>query len=163
MTDNNTLLEKLDGLVSRFEEVSTLITDPSVIADQKRYVKLTKEYKELGDIMEARKEYLQCLNGLEEAKMMMAESDPEMKEMAREEAAACEARIPELEEEIKLLLVPADPQDDRNAILEIRGGTGGRRGRHFCRRLIPYVFKILRIERLEIGSFERQRGSCRRI
>ena len=107
--NNNTLLEKLDGLVARFEEVSTLITDPSVIADQKRYVKLT----------------MQCLAGLEEAKAMMNESDPEMKEMAREEAAACEARIPELEEEIKLLLIPADPQDDRNAILEIRGGTGG--------------------------------------
>lgn len=68
MAENNTLLEKLDGLVSRFEEVSTLITDPNVIADQKRYVKLTKEYKELGDLMAARKEYLQCLNGLEEAK-----------------------------------------------------------------------------------------------
>ena len=121
MAENNTLLEKLDGLVARFEEVSTLITDPNVIADQKRYVKLTKEYKELGDIMNARKEYLQCISGLEEAKAMMNESDPEMKEMAREEAAACEARIPELEEEIKLLLVPADPQDDRNAILEIRG------------------------------------------
>ena len=90
MAGNNTILEKLEGLVSRFEEVSTLITDPNVIADQKRYVKLTKEYKELGDIMKARKEYLQCLNGLEEAKMMMNESDPEMKEMAREEAAACE-------------------------------------------------------------------------
>ena len=61
MSDNHTLLEKLDGLVSRFEEVSTLITDPSVSADQKRYVKLTKEYKELGDLMKARKEYMQCL------------------------------------------------------------------------------------------------------
>ena len=58
MAENNTILEKLEGLVSRFEEVSTLITDPNVIADQKRYVKLTKEYKELGDIMNARKEYL---------------------------------------------------------------------------------------------------------
>ena len=123
MTENNTLLDKLEGLVSRFEEVSTLITDPSVIVDQKRYVKLTKEYKELNDIMKARKEYVQCLNGLEEAKDMMNESDPEMKEMAREEAVRYEARIPELEEEIKLLLIPADPQDDRNAILEIRGGT----------------------------------------
>ena len=112
MADNNTLLEKLEGLVARFEEVSTLITDPNVIADQKRYVKLTKEYKDM--------------SGLEEAKQIMTtESDPEMKEMAREEANACEVRIPELEEEIKLLLVPADPQDDRNAILEIRGGTGG--------------------------------------
>ena len=67
MAENNTLLEKLDGLVSRFEEVSTLITDPNVIADQKRYVKLTKEYKELNEIIKARKEYMQCLNGLEEA------------------------------------------------------------------------------------------------
>ena len=97
MAENNTLLEKLDGLVSRFEEVSTLITDPNVIADQKRYVKLTKEYKELNEIIKARKEYMQCLNGLEEARLMMAETDPEMREIAREEAAACEARIPELE------------------------------------------------------------------
>ena len=83
MVENNTLLEKLDGLVSRFEEVSTLITDPNVIADQKRYVKLTKEYKELNEIIKARKEYMQCLNGLEEARLMMAETDPEMREIAR--------------------------------------------------------------------------------
>ena len=93
--NNNTLLEKLDGLVARFEEVSTLITDPNVIADQKRYVKLTKEYKDLNDIMKARREYIQCLNGLEEAKQIMTnESDPEMKEMAREEANLCEVRTP---------------------------------------------------------------------
>ena len=79
MADNNTLLEKLEGLVARFEEVSTLITDPNVIADQRRYVKLTKEYKDLGDIMNARKQYIQCIDGLEEAKMMMNEPDPEMK------------------------------------------------------------------------------------
>ena len=65
MADNNTILEKLEGLVARFEEVSTLITDPAVIADQKRYVKLTKEYKELGDLMKARKEYMQVLSGIE--------------------------------------------------------------------------------------------------
>ena len=77
MADNNTILEKLEGLVARFEEVSTLITDPAVIADQKRYVKLTKEYKELGDLMEARKEYIQVLNGIEEAKEIISnEADP---------------------------------------------------------------------------------------
>ena len=80
MADNSTILEKLDGLVARFEEISTLITDPAVIADQKRYVKLTKEYKELDDLMKARKEYMQCLNGLEEARLMMAETDPEMRD-----------------------------------------------------------------------------------
>ena len=154
MAENNTILEKLEGLVSRFEEVSTLITDPNVIADQKRYVKLTKEYKELGDLMAARKEYLQCLNGLEEAKKMMAENDPEMKEMAREEAAACEARIPQLEEEIKLLLVPADPQDDRNAILEIRGGTGGDEAAIFAGDLFRMYSKYCESKgwKLEVSS-----------
>ena len=68
MADNSTILEKLDGLVARFEEISTLITDPAVIADQKRYVKLTKEYKELDDLMKARKEYIQLLGNIEEAK-----------------------------------------------------------------------------------------------
>ena len=107
MADNSTILEKLDGLVARFEEISTLITDPAVIADQKRYVKLTKEYKELDDLMKARKEYIQLLGNIEEAKNILAnESDV-------------------LEEEIKLMLVPADPQDSKNAILEIRGGAGG--------------------------------------
>lgn len=125
MAGNNTLLDKLDGLKSRFEEVSTLITDPAVIADQQRYVKLTKEYKELGDLIKARTEYVNCLTGLAEAREMMGESDHEMREMAREEADTCERRIAELEEEIKLMLIPADPQDDRNAVLEIRGGTGG--------------------------------------
>ncbi len=69
MAENSTLLEKLDGLVARFEEISTLITDPAVIADQKRYVKLTKEYKELDDLMKARKEYIQLLGNIEEAKV----------------------------------------------------------------------------------------------
>ena len=126
MAEKNTLLDKLEGLVARYEEVSTLITDPSVIGDQKRYVKLTKEYKDLGKIMEARKEYMGHLQNVQDAKEMMAlEDDPETKEMLREEMAASEQRLPELEEEIKLLLIPADPEDDKNVIMEIRGGTGG--------------------------------------
>lgn len=123
--NNNQLLDKLDGLMSRFEEVSLLVTDPSVIADQQRFVKLTREYKELEDVLNARKEYIQCIQGIEEAKMMLQEEDQEMREMAREELAECERRQPELEEKIKLLLIPKDPEDARNAVLEIRGGTGG--------------------------------------
>ena len=121
-----TLLEKLEGLQARFEEVSTLITDPAVIADQARYVRLTKEYKELEDLMAARKEYATLLTSLDECKQLIVnEQDPELKEMAREELAAAELRLPQLEEEIKLMLVPKDPEDSKNAILEIRGGTGG--------------------------------------
>ena len=110
--DNNSILQKLDGLEARFEEVSTLITDPDVIADQNRFVKLTKEYKDLGDIMDARKRYIACLNGIKEAKDILAnEDDPEMKEMAREELAVNEALQPKLEEEIKIALIPKDPED----------------------------------------------------
>lgn len=122
----NSLLNRLDGLVSRFEEVGTLITDPAVIADMKRFVKLNKEYRDLEKIVQARNEYVKALDGIAEAKHLLeTEQDAEMREMAREELDQCNARIPALEEEIKLLLIPADPEDDKNAIVEIRGGTGG--------------------------------------
>jgi len=126
MIEKNVLLEKLDGIADRFEEVSTLISEPEVIADQRRYVRLSKEYKELGNLVKARDRYVQTLRGIEESEdMLSVETDPEMKEMAQEELKACQERLPEIEEEIKLLLTPADPQDSKNAIVEIRGGTGG--------------------------------------
>lgn len=156
MATENTLLEKLEGLVPRFEEVSTLITDPNVIADQKRYVQLTKEYKNLEDIMKARQEYINAVKGLEEAKEMLTmEDDPEMKEMAREEIAANEKRIPELEEEIKLLLIPTDPEDSKNVTLEIRGGTGGDEAALFAGDLFRMYSKYCEIKgwHLTISSF----------
>lgn len=126
MPENNSILDKLDGLEARFEEVSTLITDPDVISDQARYVKLTREYKDLGDIMDARKRYIACLSTIKEAKDILAnESDPDMKEMAREELSENETLQPKLEEEIKILLVPKDPEDAKNVQMEVRAGTGG--------------------------------------
>ena len=126
MTDHHSLLQKLEGLTGRFDEVSTLITDPEVIADQKRFVRLTKEYKSLEDLIAAKKEYENLLGNLDESKrILMSESDPDLKEMAREEVTECEEKIPRCEEKIKLMLVPADPEDAKNAIVEIRGGTGG--------------------------------------
>ena len=126
MAEQNNILNILEGLESRFEEVSTLITDPDVIADQSRYVRLTKEYKDLGDIMEARKRYIDCLNVIKEAKDILAnESDPDMREMAREELQQNEPLLPRLEEEIKIALVPKDPEDAKNVEVEIRAGTGG--------------------------------------
>jgi peptide chain release factor 1 len=120
------LLEKLDGLVIRFEEIGKLITDLEVIADMKRFVKLNKEYHDLEKISKARDQYKQVLTGMEEAKMILEnESDVELREMAKEELETCTQQLPLLEEEIKLLLIPADPQDGKNAIVEIRGGTGG--------------------------------------
>ena len=121
-----TLLERLDGIEGRFEEISTLITDPAVIADMKRYVRLSKEYKDLERLVGATRRYKQYLDEIEESKeLLAAESDPEMREMAREQLDAASEALPVLEEEIKLMLIPADPEDSKNAILEIRGGTGG--------------------------------------
>ncbi len=120
------LLEKLDVLIIRFEEIGKLITDPEVIADMKRFVKLNKEYRDLEKIGTAHAKYKQILTGIEEAKLILEnESDTELREIAKEELENCTQQLPELEEEIKLLLVPADPQDGKNAIVEIRGGTGG--------------------------------------
>lgn len=124
--EENEILQKLDGLESRFQEVAMLITDPEVIADQERFVKLTREYKELSHIMDARKRYMACLSSIKEAKDILAnESDPEMKEMAREELQESEAKRPEIEQEIKEALVPKDPEDAKNVQMEIRAGTGG--------------------------------------
>lgn len=121
-----TLIEKLDLLVHRFEEIQTLITDPSVLSDMKRFVKLNKEYRDLERIMQARASYQQMLNTITEARDMLdSETDPEMIAMAKQELYDATQGLPSMEEEIKLLLVPSDPQDSKNAIVEIRGGTGG--------------------------------------
>lgn len=123
---DNSLLTRLDGIESRFEEVSTLITDPNVISDMKRYVRLTKEYKDLERLVNATRRYRTIVANIEEARQVLdTESDEELREMAKEELDDALGLLPELEEEIKLLLIPADPEDGKNAILEIRGGTGG--------------------------------------
>lgn len=122
----NSLLGRLDGLDARFEEVGTLITDPDVIADRRRYVRLTKEYRDLEKILQATRRYRSLLAAVEESKTILAsEDDEEMRSLAREELDAAQADIPKCEEEIKLLLIPSDPDDAKNAIVEIRGGTGG--------------------------------------
>ncbi len=129
-----------------------------MIADQKRYVKLTKEYKELDDLMNARKEYMQVLNGIEEAKEIIAnETDPGNAGNGTRRAGCLQNAIPELEEEIKLLLVPADPQDDRNAILEIRGGTGGDEAAIFAGDLFRMYAKYCEPKGWKMESIQRQR------
>ena len=122
----NSLLSRLDGIESRFEEVSTLITDPDVIADMKRYIRLSKEYKELEKLTAETRRYKAALDTIDEARAILdAETDADLRDLAREELDRAQKSLPELEESIKLMLVPADPEDSKNAILEIRAGTGG--------------------------------------
>lgn len=123
---HNILLDKLETVYIRFKEVSQLITDPAVMEDMKRYVKLNKEYKDLEKVVNAADKYKDAVSNLEESKEILAnEKDEEMREMAKMELEELEETLPELEQEIKFLLVPADPEDSKNAILEIRAGTGG--------------------------------------
>lgn len=156
----SSLLSKLDGLVSRFEEVGTLITDPSVITDMKRFIKLNKEYRDLERIVNSRAEYVRMLNGVEEARSILdTEQDQEMREMAREELDLCTTRIPELEEEIKLLLIPTDPEDDKNAIVEIRGGTGGDEAAIFAGDLYRMYMKYCELKGWKIAISSISEGS----
>lgn len=155
MAENN-LLDRLDGLESRFEEVSTLITDPAVIADQSRYVKLTKEYHDLEKILKVKNEYAVTLNTIEESKeILSSENDEEMRQLAREELDAAQLKLPKLEEEIKILLIPADPDDAKNAQVEIRGGTGGDEAALFAGDLFRMYQKFAETKgwQLTVSSF----------
>ena len=126
MAIENDLLSRIESLEVRFQEITTLITAPDVIADQRRFMKLSKEYRDLERILDKGKEYRNLLGNIQEGKdTLETESDPELRTMAREMVQEAEDRIPSLEEEIKLLLIPADPEDAKNVVMEIRGGTGG--------------------------------------
>ena len=120
------MLARLDIVKQRFDEVSDLIIQPNIIADQKRYVQLTKEYKELKQLMDKRQEYIIVTANIAEAEEIIKDgSDEEMTEMARLQLEEAKERLPQLEEEIKFLLIPKDPEDSKNAVMEIRAGTGG--------------------------------------
>jgi peptide chain release factor 1 len=123
---DNTILNKLEGLRRKYEEVGQQIIDPAVMSDMKRYVSLNKEFRELEPLVEAYDIYKNIISNISSSKdILMNEKDDEMREMARMELDSLQEEKDKLEQEIKLLLVPADPQDDKNAVLEIRAGTGG--------------------------------------
>ncbi|HNT94427.1 MAG TPA: peptide chain release factor 1, partial [Bacteroidales bacterium] len=122
----NMILERLLGVKSRFVEVGELLTSADVMTDMKRYIKLNKEYKELKPVVEAYERYKSALDNLDSARVLLAtEKDEEMREMAKAEIDNLLETIPEMEEEIRFLLLPADPEDEKNAVMEIRAGTGG--------------------------------------
>ena len=155
MADNSILI-RLDGLKLKYEEIGQKLTDPEVIADVKQFVQLTKEYKELEPIVETSDRYRTAVANLAEAKDILAnDKDEEMREMARMEISELEPALEKMEEDIKLLLIPKDPQDDKNAILEIRGGTGGDEAAIFAGDLLRMYTKYIESKgwRYEITSF----------
>ncbi|GAA4281205.1 peptide chain release factor 1 [Gaetbulibacter aestuarii] len=120
------MLEKLQIVKQRFDEVSDLIIQPDIMSDQKRYIQLNKEYKDLKVLMDKRADYIEATDNLKEAEQLISESsDEEMVEMAKMQYEEAKERIPKLEDEIKYLLIPKDPEDSKNAVVELRAGTGG--------------------------------------
>ena len=153
---DNSILTRLDGLKLKYEEIGQKLTDPEVIADVKQFIQFNKEYRELEPIIEASERYRTAIANLTEAKDILAnDKDEEMREMARGEIAELEPKIETLEEEIKLLLIPKDPQDAKNAIVEIRGGTGGDEAAIFAGDLMRMYTKYIESKgwKYEITSF----------
>ena len=122
----NTLLERVLSLQDKFQSLQDQLSSPEVMSDMKKYVQLNKDYKQLEPIIKAGLEYKKTLDNLASAKdILVNEKDDDLREMAREEISELEPKVPQMEEQIKLLLIPADPDDSKNAIVEIRGGAGG--------------------------------------
>ena len=120
------MFDKLEDLIHRFEEVLNELSEPDVANDQHRFRSLMKEQSDLTPIVEAYKEYKKCNQDIEDSVMMLEEEkDPDMREMLKEEHNEAKKRVAELEQELKILLLPKDPNDDKNVIVEIRAGAGG--------------------------------------
>lgn len=150
------LLDKLAGIAARFDEVSRLITEPDIVNDMKRYVQLNKEYKELTKIVAFYNEYKNITENIESARRLLeVEKDEEMREMAKEELDVLSNRWEEMEEEVKFLLLPVDPQDAKNAIVEVRAGTGGDEASIFAGDLFRMYCKFCDIRgwKYSINSF----------
>ncbi len=119
------MIEKLKGIEERFIQIEKLLSDPTVISDQKKYQDLLKEHGELNKIVPVFRDYEGALGELEEAKELLKDDDPDIRAMAKEEIPDLEVRIETLTSELNVLLMPKDPRDDKNVLLEIRAGTGG--------------------------------------
>ncbi|MFN4285232.1 MAG: peptide chain release factor 1 [Lacibacter sp.] len=119
------MLEKLEAIQARFEEIGIALTNPEIVSDNKKFSQLSKEYRSLEKIVQARKAYLQVLADIEAYKQALEGNDAELRELAKEELPALEEKLESMEKNLRQLLIPKDPQDDKNAIIEIRAGTGG--------------------------------------
>jgi peptide chain release factor 1 len=119
------MFERLEQIAARFEDLGRQMADPEVLSDHEKYQKIAKQHRELEPMVDKFREYDEVRRGIADARMMLNESDAEIRAMAQEELTLLEEREPKIEEELKLLLLPKDPNDEKNVVLEIRAGTGG--------------------------------------
>lgn len=135
------MLDKLEALQARFDEIGIALTNPEIVSDNKRFSQLSKEYRQLEHIVKARQNLLRLTEDIQTYKEALQSSDPEWKELAKEELPGLEEQKEWLEKNIRQLLIPKDPQDDKNAILEIRAGTGGDEASLFAGDLLRMYIK----------------------
>ncbi|MFL2603985.1 MAG: peptide chain release factor 1 [Flavobacteriaceae bacterium] len=155
------MLEKLQIVQQRFDEVSDLIIQPDIIADQKKYIKLNKEYKDLSILIEKIKVYKNLLSNIQEAESIIKEeSDEEMIMMAKMELETSKQDLPSLEEEIKFLLIPKDPEDSKNVVMEIRAGTGGDEASIFAGDLYRMYLKYCQSNNWSISLVDSSEGTA---
>jgi peptide chain release factor 1 len=159
------MIKRLEQMSKRYEEVSELIQDPDLVKDPKKYKEVMREHSYLGDVKEAYTEYKTILQGIDDAKRMITEeSDHEMKEMAREELRGLEEQQPVLEEKLKMMLIPPDPLEEKNIIMEIRGGAGGDEASLFAADLFRmytryaemkgWKYEIMDASETEVGGYK---------
>ena len=154
----SSILAKLDHLAERYEEVGALLSDPEIISDQNKYRELSKEYAELEPVVKCYQSYQEVVNNIEEAKLLLKDSDPDMREMAQEEFKAGEAQQEVLESDLQKLLLPKDPNDEKNVFLEIRAGTGGDEAAIFSGDLFRMYSKFAETQRWKIEIISENRG-----
>lgn len=119
------MFERLEQIETRYEDMGRQLAEPEIIADQQKYQKIAKQHRDLEALVEKFREYREVCQGIADARTLLTESDPEIRAMAEEELAALEERQPKIEDDLKVLLLPKDPNDEKNVVLEIRAGTGG--------------------------------------
>jgi len=159
--ESNLILEKLEGVKERFEEVQKLIAEPEIIVDMKRYIQLNKEYKNLEPIIDAYKKYKNVLSNIKSSREMLEkEKDSEMREMAKLEHEELNEKLPGMEENIKFLLIPEDPEDDKNAVVEIRAGTGGDEASIFAGDLYRMYTKFCETKKWKIETGRISEGTA---
>ena len=155
------IIDKLEDIKTKWETLGEQLNDPEIIGDMKRFVKINKDYKELEPIVVAFKEYKNLLSNIEEAREILKnEKDDDMREMAQEELEASEQRRDVIEEEIRLMLIPKDPTDDKNAVMEIRAGSGGDEASIFAGDLYRMYIRYCETKGWKIELVEMNEGTA---
>ncbi|HTW43902.1 MAG TPA: peptide chain release factor 1 [Acidobacteriaceae bacterium] len=144
------MFERLEQIESRYEDLGRQLADPGVISDQPKYQKLAKQHRDLEPVVDKFREYRQVMTGIEDARGMLHESDADLREMATQELAELEERQPKIEEELKLLLLPKDPNDEKNVVIEIRAGTGGDEASLFAAEIFRMYSRFAELHRWKV-------------